>query len=327
MEEELVPRAGIPFAAIPAAGLHGVGWRQAPGNLLRLAAGTLTAWKRMGEFGGQVLFVTGGYLAAPAVLAARARRIPVVVYVPDIEPALAAKFAARFAARIAVTAEPSRRFYPARAPVRVTGYPLREEVLHATREAGRRFFGIPADEPVLLVFGGSRGARSINRALLASLPDLLEVMHVIHITGTLDWPEVDKVQQHLPSHRKVRYHAHPYLHEEMGSAMAASDLAVSRAGASVLGEYPHFRLPSLLVPYPHAWRYQQTNAEFLESQGAAVILADDTLPRTLTPEAIRLMNDGSRRKEMRDVLAKVNSKNSSVKLAGEVTAAAKEGPK
>jgi UDP-N-acetylglucosamine--N-acetylmuramyl-(pentapeptide) pyrophosphoryl-undecaprenol N-acetylglucosamine transferase len=327
MEEELVPRAGIPFAAIPAAGLHGVGWRQAPANLIRLMAGAVAAWKRMGEFGGRALLVTGGYLTAPAVLAAWARRIPVVVYVPDIEPALAAKFAARFAVRIAVTTEQSAGFYPKGAPVTVTGYPLREEVLNATREAGRKFFGIPAEEPVLLVFGGSRGARSINRALLASLPDLLEVMHVIHITGTLDWPEVDKVQQSLPTHRKVRYHAHPYLHEEMGSAMAAADLAVSRAGASVLGEYPHFQLPSILVPYPHAWRYQQTNAEFLESQGAAVILADDTLPRTLSPEAIRLMNDGSRRKEMRDVLAKVNRKNASLKIAGEVVAAAKEGPK
>jgi UDP-N-acetylglucosamine--N-acetylmuramyl-(pentapeptide) pyrophosphoryl-undecaprenol N-acetylglucosamine transferase len=327
MEEELVPRAGIPFAAIPAAGIHGVGWRQAPANLFRLAAGTFTAWRRMGEFGGQVLFVTGGYLAAPAVLAARARRIPVVVYVPDIEPALAAKFAARFARRIAVTTQQSTGFYPKGAPVTVTGYPLREEVFNATREAGRRFFGIPAEEPVLLVFGGSRGARSINRALLGSLESLLEVMHVIHITGTLDWPEVDKVQQHLPAHRKARYHAHPYLHEEMGPAMAAADLVVSRAGASVLGEYPHFRLPSILVPYPHAWRYQQTNAEFLESQGAAVILADDTLPRTLAPEAIRIMNSGATRKEMRDVLEKINSKNSSLKLAGEVVAAAKEGPK
>lgn len=327
MEETLVPRAGIPFAAIPAAGIHGVGWRQAPGNMIRLTAGTLAAWREMGRFGGQALLVTGGYLAVPAVLAARARRIPIVVYVPDIEPAMAAKFAARFASRIAVTAEQSKSYYPQGAPVTVTGYPLREEVQNATRDAGRKFFGIPAEEPVLLVFGGSRGARSINRALLSSLPDLLEVMHVIHITGTLDWPEVDKVQQDLPHHRKARYHAHPYLHEEMGSAMAAADLAISRAGASVLGEYPHFQLPSILVPYPHAWRYQQTNAEYLESQGAAVILADDTLPRTLSTEAIRLMNDKPRRKEMRDVLAKVCSKNASLKVAGEVVAAVKEGPK
>jgi UDP-N-acetylglucosamine--N-acetylmuramyl-(pentapeptide) pyrophosphoryl-undecaprenol N-acetylglucosamine transferase len=327
MEEALVPQAGIAFSAIPAAGIHGVGWRQAPGNLLRLMAGTVEVWKQMGRFGAEALLVTGGYLAVPAVVAARMRRVPIVVYVPDIEPAMAARFAARFARRIAVTVSESIGYYPRKAPVVVTGYPLRDEVLNATREAGRKFFGIPAEEPVLLAFGGSRGARSINRALWTSLPGLLEVMHVIHITGTLDWPEVDKVQHDLPAHHKARYHVHPYLHAEMGGAMAAADLAVSRAGASVLGEYPHFQLPAILVPYPHAWRYQRTNAEYLESQGAAVILLDDTLPQTLPAEVLRLMNDKPRLKEMRDVLAKVACKNASLKVAGELVTAAKEGPK
>jgi UDP-N-acetylglucosamine--N-acetylmuramyl-(pentapeptide) pyrophosphoryl-undecaprenol N-acetylglucosamine transferase len=327
MEEELVPRAGIPFHTIAAAGMHGVGWRAAPGNAVRLLLGTAEAWREIGRFAADVVLVTGGYLAFPAVIAARLRRIPVVVYVPDIEPALAAKFAARFARKIAVTAEPSAAYYPKDAPVVVTGYPLREEVLAATRGAGRAAFGIPADEPVLLAFGGSRGARSINRAVFQALPGLLEVMHVIHITGTLDWPEVDKVMHELPKWHKARYHAYPYLHEEMGGAMAASDLAVSRAGASILGEYPHFRLPSILAPYPHAWRYQKTNAEFLESQGAAVVLPDETLSEKMAAEVLALMQDKPRRKEMRDVLEKINQKNSALKLAGEVVEAAKEGPR
>jgi UDP-N-acetylglucosamine--N-acetylmuramyl-(pentapeptide) pyrophosphoryl-undecaprenol N-acetylglucosamine transferase len=327
MEEQLVPRAGSPFKTIPAAGVHGVGWRAAPGNAVRLLLGTVEAWREIGRFGADVVLVTGGYLTFPAVIAARLRKLPVVVYVPDIEPALAAKFAARFARRIAVTADRSATYYPKDAPVVVTGYPLREEVLSATRAKGRAAFGIPASEPVLLTFGGSRGARSINRALFRALPGLLEVMHVIHITGTLDWPEVDKVMHELPKWHKARYHAYPYLHEEMGGALAASDLAVSRAGASVLGEYPHFRLPSILVPYPHAWRYQKTNAEFLESQGAAVVLPDETLSESMAAEVLALMQNPPRRKEMRDVLDKICQKNSALKLAGEVVEAAKEGPK
>jgi UDP-N-acetylglucosamine--N-acetylmuramyl-(pentapeptide) pyrophosphoryl-undecaprenol N-acetylglucosamine transferase len=327
MEEELVPRAGIPIRTIHAAGMHGVGWREAPGNAVRLMLGTVEAWRMIGSFGADAVFMTGGYLAAPAAVAAWLRRIPTVVYVPDIEPALAAKFAARFARRIAVTAEPSQAFYPQGAPVTVTGYPLRAEVLAATRAEGRKTFGIPADEPALLVFGGSRGARSLNRALLAALPGLLEEMHVIHISGTLDWPEVEKVQHNLPKWHKARYHAYPYLHEQMGGALAAADLAVSRAGASVLGEYPHFGLPSILVPYPHAWRYQQTNAEFLEFQGAAVVLPDDTLSERMAAEVLALMRNKPRRKEMRKVLEKINLKNSALKLAGEVVAVAKVGPR
>jgi UDP-N-acetylglucosamine--N-acetylmuramyl-(pentapeptide) pyrophosphoryl-undecaprenol N-acetylglucosamine transferase len=327
MEEQLVPRAGIPLAAIHAAGMHGVGWMQAPGNAARLLLGTVEAWREIGRFGAEAVFVTGGFLTVAAVAAAVLRRIPVVVYVPDIEPALAAKFAARFARRIAVTVDRSAAYYPKGAPVVVSGYPLREEVLAASRAEGRKTFGIPADEPVLLAFGGSRGARSINRALLAALPRLLEEMHVIHITGTLDWPDVDKVSHNLPKWRKARYHAYPYLHEDMGGALAAADMAVSRAGASVLGEYPHFGLPSILVPYPHAWRYQHTNAEYLQSQGAAVIIPDETLSETMAAAVLALMKDKPKLKDMRRVLEKINQKNSALKLAGEVIAAAKEGPK
>lgn len=327
MEEDLVRRAGIPIRLIRAAGMHGVGWKAAPGNAVRLLLGTVDAWREIGCFGAQAVFVTGGYLAAPAVLAACLRAVPVVVYVPDIEPALAARFAARFARRIAVTTDRSAVHYPKGAPVVVTGYPLREEILRATRAEGRKTFGIPAEAPVLLAFGGSRGARSINRALTAALPKLLEEMHVIHITGTLDWPEVEKVRHNLPKWHKARYHAHPYLHEEMGGALAAADIAVSRAGASVLGEYPHFRLPSILIPYPHAWRYQRTNARYLESQGAAVVLPDETLSERMAAEVLALMADKPRRKDMRRVLEKINQKNSALKLAGEVVAVVKEGPK
>jgi UDP-N-acetylglucosamine--N-acetylmuramyl-(pentapeptide) pyrophosphoryl-undecaprenol N-acetylglucosamine transferase len=327
MELELVPRAGIPIHAIHAAGMHGVGWTAAPGNAIRLMLGMIEAWRELARFQADVVFATGGYLTAPVVTAAWLRKIPVVVYVPDIEPALAAKFGARFARRIAVTTDCSAAYYPKGAPVVVTGYPLREEVLTASRAGGRRTFGIPADEPVLLAFGGSRGARTINRALVAALPKLLEEMHVIHITGTLDWPEVEKVQHNLPKWQKARYHTYPYVHEEMGGALAASDVVVSRAGASVLGEYPHFGLPSILVPYPHAWRYQRTNAEYLASQGAAVVLPDETLSESMAAEVLSLMADKPRRKDMRKVLEKINQKNASLKLAGEIIAAVKEGPK
>jgi UDP-N-acetylglucosamine--N-acetylmuramyl-(pentapeptide) pyrophosphoryl-undecaprenol N-acetylglucosamine transferase len=113
----------------------------------------------------------------------------------------------------------------------------------------------------------------------------------------------------------------------MGGALAAADLAVSRAGASVLGEYPHFGLPSILVPYPHAWRYQRTNAEYLESQGAAVIIPDETLSETMAAAVLGLMKDQPKLKDMRRVLEKINRKNSALKLAGEVVAAVKEGPR
>jgi UDP-N-acetylglucosamine--N-acetylmuramyl-(pentapeptide) pyrophosphoryl-undecaprenol N-acetylglucosamine transferase len=205
MEERLVSHAGLPFAMIDAAGLHGVGLRQAPVNAARLFAGTGQAVRVMRRFRPHALLVTGGYVAVPAVLAARICNVPIAVYVPDIEPALAAKFAARYARRIAVTVEASKTFYPQGAPVQVTGYPLRQEILAATRATGRQILGLPAEEPVLLIFGGSRGARSINRALMASGPEMLEEMTVVHITGTLDYAEVEQWRRDLSDARRGRY--------------------------------------------------------------------------------------------------------------------------
>jgi UDP-N-acetylglucosamine--N-acetylmuramyl-(pentapeptide) pyrophosphoryl-undecaprenol N-acetylglucosamine transferase len=155
---------------------------------------------------------------------------------------------------------------------------------------------LEGDLPVLLVAGGSKGARSINRAVLAHLPELLEMAQVVHISGELDWQEVSARATELAH---PRYHAHPYLHEEMGAALASADLAVSRAGASTLGEYPLFGLPSILVPYPYAWRYQKVNADHLVKNGAALLLEDGRLADELLPTVKSLLQQPARLETMR----------------------------
>jgi UDP-N-acetylglucosamine--N-acetylmuramyl-(pentapeptide) pyrophosphoryl-undecaprenol N-acetylglucosamine transferase len=294
MEERLVQRAGIPFRAIPAAGVHGVGLRQLPGNVAKLGRGVLAARRILREFRPDVLFFTGGYVAVPMALAGH--RIPTVLYVPDIEPGLALKTLATFADRIALTAPESSRYFTRQARLVVTGYPTRPELSAWTRSEARRALNLRAEIPVLLVFGGSKGARSINRAVLAHLPALLEMAQVVHISGELDWPEVEKMARDLDH---PHYHPFPYLHEEMGVALAAADLALSRAGASTLGEYPLFGLPSILVPYPHAWRYQKVNADYLVQNGAAILLEDARLTTDLLPAVRALLLDPARLEAMR----------------------------
>jgi len=144
----------------------------------------------------------------------------------------------------------------------------------------------------VLVFGGSRGARSINRAVTGQMERLLKTAEIIHISGAGEWPEVEAAHAALPEALRQRYHIYSYLHAEMGDALAAADLAVSRAGASALGEFPLFGLPSVLVPYPHAWRYQKVNADYLARQGAAVIVRDEQLGAELAPVVERLAGDG-----------------------------------
>ena len=300
MEAELVQRAGVPFQAIHSAGVHGVGWRM-PGNALQLIWGCLQAWGLMRSFKAEVLLVTGGYLAVPAALAAWCRRIPILLYVPDIEPALAARLVSRLASRIAVTAEAARGYFPPPLAGRVTvsGYPLRPELTQCSRAQGQAHFDLDPRRPTLLVTGGSRGARSLNRAAFAALPEWLTYCQVIHICGEWDREEAERQQSTLPAHLRRHYHLFPFIHE-MGLALAVADLVVSRAGASVLGEYPLFGLPAILVPYPYAWHYQEVNAHYLVAQGAAVCLPDDeSLPSRVRQEVRELLSDAGRRERMR----------------------------
>jgi UDP-N-acetylglucosamine--N-acetylmuramyl-(pentapeptide) pyrophosphoryl-undecaprenol N-acetylglucosamine transferase len=297
MEAGLVQRAGIPFQTIPAAGLHGVGWRALPGNALKLARGYAASRRILRDFKPDALFFTGGYLAVPMALAGR--RVPTLLYVPDIEPALAMQTLLPFADRVAVTAPDSLRYYPRRAALVDTGYPVRADLPTWTREEAFEALGLHHDKPVLMVWGGSRGARSINQAVLKHLPHLLELAQVIHVSGELDWPTVESTQQALLGSHRRDYRAFPYLHDEMGAALRAADLVVSRAGASVLGEYPLLGLPSILVPYPYAWRYQKVNAEALAERGAAIILDDSRLKEDLLKMVETLLKEPAKLEAMR----------------------------
>jgi undecaprenyldiphospho-muramoylpentapeptide beta-N-acetylglucosaminyltransferase len=303
MDRDLVERSGVPFRAIPAAGVHGVGLRTLPANLLQLGRGYLNARRIIRRFQPQVLLFTGGYLAVPVAMAARTPmpgmpRPRSLLYVPDIEPGLAIKTVARFADQIATTVEETSAWLPRKAHVVVSGYPLRKEMRAWDREQAGSYFDLQPGLPVLLVFGGSKGARSLNEALWKILPELLTEMQVIHLTGQLDWPQVESIRNALPAEIAPRYHAYAYLHAEMGAAMTIADLVVSRAGASILGELPQFGLPAILVPYPYAWRYQKVNAAYLEGRGAAVVLPDGLLGEKLLEVVRDLIRSSHRRVQM-----------------------------
>ncbi len=276
MEAGLVRRAEVPFTGIPAGAVHGVGLRRTIGGAWRTLLGIASAWSVIGRFRPDVALLTGGFVGVPVSIAAWLRRVPTVVFLPDIEPGLALKVMARLAWKVAATTAASADYVSA-AKLVVTGYPLREQFLETTRERARERLGIPASESVVLVYGGSKGARSINRAIVAALPRLLRQAIIIHVSGEVDWAEVDAARRSLSDNDQKRYRVYAYLHEEMVDAMASADLVICRSGASSLGELPALGLPAILIPYPHAWRYQKVNADHLAGCGAAVVLADGDL--------------------------------------------------
>jgi UDP-N-acetylglucosamine--N-acetylmuramyl-(pentapeptide) pyrophosphoryl-undecaprenol N-acetylglucosamine transferase len=258
-----------------------------------------------------VLFFTGGYVAAPMAVAGRST--PSLLYVPDIEPGMALKSIAGFSDVIAVTNEQSQRFFNKK--VFETGYPLRPELALWDRETAHRHLSIHGELPVLLIFGGSKGARSINLAVLNSLRPLLERFEVIHISGDLDWTYVRHHRDQLPAELAVRYHAMPYLHD-MGAGLASADLVISRAGASCLGEFPLFGLPAILVPYPHAWRYQKINADYLTNRGAAVILEDHVLNQELMDTLNVIFSNPNKLKAMRAAMFELSHPRAAERIAG-----------
>ncbi len=322
MERNLVNRTGLPFSPISAAGIHGVGLSDLPGNMRKLMNGYFQSRDILHKFQPDVLFFTGGYVAVPMALAGVG--YPSLLYVPDIEPGLASRTVARFVNKIDLTAPESKSFYRSQEILEVTGYPTRTDLTSWDKESAYHTLGLNPELKTLLVLGGSKGAHSINIALLGILPELLEKMQVVHLSGELDWERVIKTSEALKTAptRADRYHPFKYLHEEIGAAFTAADLVVSRAGASILGEYPLFGLPAIVVPYPHAWRYQIVNAEYISNHNAAVIIRDDELTAKLLSQIMSLMADNQLRNVMGGNMCKLLKPDAADEIARHLVALA-----
>ena len=317
MEETLVRRAGLRLETIPGGPIVGVPLPTRARNALKLARGAVAAGGHLRRFQPGVMFMTGGYVAAPVALAARRRGVPIIIYLPDVEPGSTIRLIVPLARRIAATTDGSRAYVPAEKLV-VTGYPVRPDVRAArtlSRAEALATFDLTPGRPTLFVFGGSRGARNINRALMAALPALLMRAQIIHVSGELTWPEVEAHAATLPAELRAFYRPYAYLHEEMGAAFRAADLALARAGASMLGECPAFGLPSILVPLTFAWRYQKVNADYLTERGAAVQLVDETLGQTLLPTVQELLFDRERLARMAAAAAALDRPDAAADLA------------
>jgi len=325
LEEDLVARTTVPFHGLRmGGGLRGVPPWVAAGNAVLMLAAGCEAWRLVRAFRPQAVFVTGGFVCVPVVVAGWACRVPVLVYLPDVEPGLAVRFLARFATRVAVTVEAARDHLPAGAEkVVVTGYPVRPAFWTTDRATARARLGVEPAEPLLVVFGGSRGAHSINVAVGQSLADLVRLAVVIHVCGPEDEAGFQARRTALPPEWQERYRPYGYLHEEMPLVLAAADLVVSRAGAAVLGEYPAAGVPSVLIPYPYAGAHQIHNANYLAQAGAAVLLENDRLRAgELLPTVKALLDDPDRRAAMARAARRLARPDATGRLASLLTALA-----
>jgi UDP-N-acetylglucosamine--N-acetylmuramyl-(pentapeptide) pyrophosphoryl-undecaprenol N-acetylglucosamine transferase len=287
------------------------------------------------RFQPDVCFVTGGYVCGPVVVACSLRKVPVLIYLPDMTPGYAIRWLSKLAQRVAVSFPEVARFFGPKAVV--TGYPVRSELVAAaqdrpgSRQKLAEALGMMFDEPdgaqlpLLLVWGGSSGSRAINQATWGALAQILPHGQVLHVVGTRDWPLFETWQQEhtLAPELAPRYHPVAYLHDEMPLALAGADLTVARAGASTLGEFPVARLPSILAPL-HSVN-QLDNAQVLANRGAAVIVEDVDLPQQLGPTVAGLLQDQARRGQMEAALAAVAMPDAAARIAAELVKLAGQG--
>jgi len=287
LDRTLIPARGYALELIPPVPLP----RRPSADLLRLPGRVAGAIRRVREVlfavDADVLVGFGGYVALPAYLGARGR-VPIVVHEANARAGLANKVGARLAARV-VTAVPGSGLPGAQ----VLGIPLRRAVTTldraALRPAARERFGLPAAGPVLLVFGGSQGARTLNTAVAAALPTLLaKGIAVLHAHG----------KSGEPAAAAPGYVPMPYI-EDMHLAYAAADAVLGRAGAMTVAEVSAVGLPAVYVPLPHGNGEQALNAGPVVAAGGGVLVPDAELTGgRLLAEIVPLLTDPDRLQRM-----------------------------
>ena len=250
----------------------------------RVVKGVFQAKSIIRKLKPQVVFSKGGFVSVPVVYGAKMNGVPVVIHESDMTPGLANKLSVPFAKAECCTFPEAVKY--AKGKGVYTGTPIRPEVLSGDRQRGYKTFGLSESKPVVMVVGGSSGARAINEAVVAALPQLTENFQVLHLCG--------KGNSNAALEGMSNYVQCEYLNEEMADAYACADIVVSRAGANALCELLALKKPSLLIPYPMgASRGDQVmNAKSFKERGFSHVLdQDDLTPDRLDQEVISLYHD------------------------------------
>ena len=264
---------------------------------IRLVASIPQAMAILARERPDAILATGGYVAIPTLAAASVLRIPSVLWEGNVIPGRSARATARLASVLAVSFEPTCAALAGGRPCYVTGTPIRE-TSGLDRLAARERLGIPPGERLLLVFGGSQAVRRFNQAVADALPQLVERVRVVHVTGEAGYAEALARRETLPADLRARYRPAAFLREEMPVALAAADLVVGRAGSSTLAEVTALGLPMIVVPYPHAGGHQLANARILADAGAAVLVADEAFGAASLLDAAAILTAPGRHVEM-----------------------------
>jgi UDP-N-acetylglucosamine--N-acetylmuramyl-(pentapeptide) pyrophosphoryl-undecaprenol N-acetylglucosamine transferase len=330
LEERLATEAGLRFVAVKARGWDRARPLTAVSAVATAALSVARCISLLRREQVDVVVGFGGYVSVPLGLAAAVSAVPLVLQEQNAVPGLANRVLARWARAVCLAYAGSIRYLRRRDRAVVTGNPVRSSVFAADRQAGRASFGVGGAETLLLVFGGSRGARHLNTALvdLHSRLSVVKKLRIVQIAGPAEAETVrESLRAAAAGDVPPWWTVLDYV-EGMGDLLAAADLVVCRAGATTLAEVSLLGKPAILVPYPFATDDHQTRnaAPFSEAQ-AAVVVADADLD---TPEfgdaLVALLTDGPRRAAMACAAATLGRPGAAGAVLEAVTEAARQSP-
>lgn len=326
LEASLAPEAGLTFHAVKARGFD----RSNPFTLISSAA--VIAWsalrtvRLLKRVDPDVVAGFGGYVSLPVGIAAVIGRRPLVLHEQNSVPGLANKMLSRWSAAVGVTYQASACYMARSRRVELTGNPVRPSVLSSDRSRGRASLGLDPGATALLVFGGSRGARHLNDAMVGLARRLMSVpaLQVLHVAGRIEAASVAERIDAVLEGDSARYRVVDYI-DAMGDAIAAADVIVARAGATSIAEITAIGRAAILVPYPYATDDHQTlNAKAVEQAGGALVVEDSVLDgESFSRPLVALLEDAGRREEMASASATLGRRDAARRVAAIIADAAR----
>ena len=270
IEKEIIGDAGIPYYAISSGKLRRYFDMKNFSDPFKVIKGVAQAIRILSKEKPDVIFSKGGFVAVPVVIAASMKKIPVVSHESDLTPGLANKLSAPFCDKLCVTFRESLK-YIKDGKGELTGTPIREEILKGRRILGKEICNFRQEKEVILVIGGSLGAKNINDEVRYHINDILKDFNIIHICGKGNF---DKSLEGLDGYKQFEY-----VKEELPHLLQAADFIISRAGANVIFELLALKKPTLLIPLSKKISRgdQILNANSFEKEGYSLVLDEDEM--------------------------------------------------
>ena len=319
LEADIIPKEGIPFKVVDIQGFE----RKISFKNLKTAMkafnSVFKARQIVKEFKPDVVIGTGGYVCGPVLLAASLMGIPTVIQEQNVFAGITNKILSKFVDKVALGYEEAEKYFP-KEKVVFTGNPIRAEVMTSNRQESIIDFGLDANKLTILISGGSRGARSINNAMIEVHQHFKanKEVQLLHVTGKSEYNDiVDKLQkQGINDENNGNIIIKPYLYD-MPKALATADLAIFRAGAVGLAELTAKGIPAILVPYPYAAEnHQEHNALAMQKKGAAFVIKDSALAASVLIHKIEeLLCDKEKLNKMAQASKAMGRPNAADKIA------------